>query len=189
MIWLKRFTFIGLFTILIGCVPTTELAPTLSPSSMPPTAYPQPTQEVTIEDNGTVESDMIQAPAAATADRSERLTPGAVPGSVEAVGEMGGGETAVTPAIIEPIPDALFNQLIENLATQTGEAAPSYKILRAEAVIWNDGSLGCAQPGMFYTQALVDGYWVILQVGEKTFDYRLSQNGQIVHCERNLRNP
>ncbi|HSM17345.1 MAG TPA: hypothetical protein VK845_10190 [Gemmatimonadales bacterium] len=55
-------------------------------------------------------------------------------------------------------------------------------VLRAEAVTWQDGSLGCPEPGMAYTQALVDGYWVELMAGEETLDYRLSSEGGIKFC-------
>jgi hypothetical protein len=33
--------------------------------------------------------------------------------------------------------------------------------------VWNDGSLGCPEPGMMYTQALVNGYWLIIEAGVK----------------------
>ena len=39
------------------------------------------------------------------------------------------------------------------------------KVLSAEAVTWSDGSLGCPEPGMMYTQALVPGYRVQIRGG------------------------
>ena len=45
---------------------------------------------------------------------------------------------------------------------------------------WNDGSLGCPQPGELYTQALVDGFQVLLEVDGEEFDYRVG-SGTAVH--------
>ena len=45
-------------------------------------------------------------------------------------------------------------------------------VARAEAVTWPDGSLGCPEPGMMYTQVLVDGYWVVIRAGDETYDFR-----------------
>jgi hypothetical protein len=56
-------------------------------------------------------------------------------------------------------------------------------VIRDQAVTWSDGSLGCPQPGVFYTQALVPGYWVVLQVGDQEYDYRASERGHFVLCE------
>jgi hypothetical protein len=59
-------------------------------------------------------------------------------------------------------------------------------VVRAEAVIWNDGSLGCPQPGMTYTQAPVAGYWVELSYDGELFDYRANESGFFFLCEQSL---
>ena len=48
---------------------------------------------------------------------------------------------------------------------------------------WSDGSLGCPEPGMMYTQALVDGYQVIVEANGTQLDYRGSGPGQFRVCE------
>ena len=50
-------------------------------------------------------------------------------------------------------------------------------ILRAEPVIWNDGSLGCPEPGMMYTQALIMGYWVVIDAAGQNYDFRVGSRG------------
>ncbi|MEK7327188.1 MAG: hypothetical protein AAB217_18240, partial [Chloroflexota bacterium] len=72
----------------------------------------------------------------------------------------------------------------DDVQKRAGVAPESMVTLRAEAVTWDDGSLGCPQPGMFYTQALVDGYWVVLQVGDVVYDYRTSGTAYFVLCEQ-----
>jgi hypothetical protein len=55
-------------------------------------------------------------------------------------------------------------------------------IVRAESVVWNDGSLGCPEPGMEYTQALVNGYWVVISGANQTYDFRVSRDGSFRLC-------
>ena len=88
------------------------------------------------------------------------------------------------PPVVGEIPADLMARLTDDAQKRAGVAAESIVTLRAEAVTWNDGSLGCPQPGMFYTQALVDGYWVILQVGDVVYDYRTSGTAYFVLCEQ-----
>ena len=38
------------------------------------------------------------------------------------------------------------------------------KAMCVEPVTLSDGSLGCPQPGEFYTQVLVRGYWIVFDV-------------------------
>jgi hypothetical protein len=49
--------------------------------------------------------------------------------------------------------------------------------------VWNDGSLGCPQPGEFYIQILINGHWVVLQVEGVEYDYRVSDSGHFILCE------
>jgi len=58
------------------------------------------------------------------------------------------------------------------------------EIVVAEPVTWPDGSVGCPQPGQFYTQALVDGWRVILGIGGRTriFAYHAGSDGQPFLC-------
>lgn len=43
-----------------------------------------------------------------------------------------------------------------------GYANDVLQVQLAESVTWSDGSLGCPQPGQTYTQALVDGYRILI---------------------------
>ncbi|MFN8471805.1 MAG: hypothetical protein U0822_06390 [Anaerolineae bacterium] len=61
--------------------------------------------------------------------------------------------------------------------------ASDIHVQTAEAVTWNDGSLGCAQPGMMYTMALVPGYRVVLEANGKTYSYHGAQGQPPKLCE------
>jgi hypothetical protein len=65
---------------------------------------------------------------------------------------------------------------------RTGVAAESLVVVSAESVTWSDGSLGCPQPGMMYTQALVPGYRVRLRGPGGEMDYHASVRGALVLC-------
>ena len=55
-------------------------------------------------------------------------------------------------------------------------------IVRAESVVWNDGSVGCPETGMEYAQALVNGYWVVIDAAGRTYDFRVGRGGSFRLC-------
>lgn len=48
-------------------------------------------------------------------------------------------------------------------------------VLSSERVTWNDGSLGCPMPGRCYTQALVPGFLIWLQIEDSIFEVHTDQ--------------
>lgn len=58
------------------------------------------------------------------------------------------------------------------------------EVVVAERVTWPDGSLGCPQPGRFYTQALVEGFRVVLGTGGRTrvYVYHAGSDGAAFLC-------
>ena len=81
------------------------------------------------------------------------------------------------------VPEDLLDAILADAARHSGAPAESLEVATAAAVTWNDGSLGCPEPGMFYTQALVDGYQVIIDTGEEELDYRVGSGGSFRLCE------
>jgi hypothetical protein len=90
-----------------------------------------------------------------------------------------------TPAAGE-VSAEILDRIVADLTDRTGAARAAVSLLRAEQVVWNDGSLGCPQPGMMYTQALVSGYWVVLETGGREYDYRATEGGYFMVCETGL---
>ena len=64
-----------------------------------------------------------------------------------------------------------------------GEPVIDPTVISAVAKTWNDGSLGCPQPGELYTQALVDGFQVVLEIDGEGFDYRVGSGTDVRLCE------
>ena len=74
-------------------------------------------------------------------------------------------------------------QAITDLAERLQIEPQTITVARVEAVTWPDGSLGCPEPGMMYTQALVDGFFIQLQVGDQSYNYHSSSRGAPTLCE------
>jgi hypothetical protein len=60
---------------------------------------------------------------------------------------------------------------VEDLAGRLGIEPDAVTVIDARAVTWPDGSLGCPEPGMMYTQVLVDGMLVVLEAGGRQYEY------------------
>jgi hypothetical protein len=92
-------------------------------------------------------------------------------------------EPAANPAVGE-VPTQLLDRLREDLLHRLDlDDAEVLQVVRAESVTWSDGSLGCPRPGQTYTQALVPGYWVVLEFEGREYDYRASERGYFILCD------
>jgi hypothetical protein len=85
------------------------------------------------------------------------------------------GDSSLAASIIDPI--------VADAATQAGVDPSGVTIVSAHAETFSDGSLGCPEPGMMYTQALVDGYQVVVEANGTQLDYRGSGPGQFRLCK------
>jgi len=79
-------------------------------------------------------------------------------------GEQPSGSIALPQSVIDPV--------VAEVAKLARVPADQVTVISAEQVTFPDGSLGCPQPGMVYTQALVDGYKIVAEAGGKTYDFR-----------------
>ena len=85
------------------------------------------------------------------------------------------------------VPGDLMNDVIEQLIKQENLDREAITIVRAESVIWPDGALGCPVPGEMYTQAQVEGYWIVLKSANKEYDYRASSRGHFKRCKNSFK--
>lgn len=99
-------------------------------------------------------------------------------------------ETAVDePTTSEPAPvpgaDAPdVRASVDDLASMLGVDASDVTVVAVQEVTWRDGSRGCAKKGMFYTQALIDGSRITLQVDGTPYEYHSGGSGRPFLCER-----
>ena len=71
---------------------------------------------------------------------------------------------------------------LDDLAERVGATPDDIEIVTSEMVTWPDGSLGCPEPGMSYTQALVEGSRVVLRYEDRVFLYHAGDDGQPFLC-------
>lgn len=77
---------------------------------------------------------------------------------------------------------SMLEAALDDAARRTKIDRTKLKVLSAESVTWSDGSLGCPEPGMAYTQALVPGYRIRIQAGSEVLDYHAGRRGAPVFC-------
>ena len=94
------------------------------------------------------------------------------------------GAPASNAPVTGEVPEPVLQAIQQQLATDVpGVDLSAATVVTAEAVEWPDGSLGCPEPGMFYTQAITPGYKVVISVGGVEYDYRATDAGQARLCQ------
>ena len=82
-----------------------------------------------------------------------------------------------------PVAATLIDAAVADLVELVGVDEASVVVVLAEHVTWRDGSIGCPDPDLSYTQALVDGYRIELAVGDATYWYHGSGDGDPFRCD------
>ncbi len=83
---------------------------------------------------------------------------------------------------VDAVPKILRDAVLKDAATEDAAAT----IASARKVTWNDGSMGCAQPGMMYTQALIPGYLLVVSAGGKELQYHTDERRNFLRCDQAL---
>lgn len=86
---------------------------------------------------------------------------------------------------LQPPPEDLdeaTRQAINDLVARTGAARGEVNAAVAEEVTWNDGSLGCPEPGKMYTQSLVPGLRVVLAIDGHHYAYHSAVGRRLFYC-------
>lgn len=90
--------------------------------------------------------------------------------------------TTEGPAGAGDLPNGLIDDVIALAEEETGVDRSEIEVVVAEAVTWSDGSIGCPEEGMAYTQALVPGYRVILDVDGEELAFHASEQADFQPC-------
>lgn len=100
--------------------------------------------------------------------------------------EPDAGLPTAAPLTGGEVPQEIFDAVLADLLAVTGATKEEVTLVSGNEITWNDGSLGCPQPDVMYTQALVDGYQIIFTVDGVTYDYHLDKNGTFFLCGNSL---
>ena len=86
----------------------------------------------------------------------------------------------VPSQVVTSVTDLAKEDLAKRLNISTGEIS----VVSEKEITWNDGSLGCPQPDMMYTQALVEGSQVVLSAKNNSYDYHAGPNDKPFLCNK-----
>lgn len=87
------------------------------------------------------------------------------------------------------VPQGILEPILKEAAALANVRREQLVVVSAEPVVWNDGSLGCPELGMMYTQALVNGYWVVIAAAGHTYDFRVGRGGTFQLCPQGRGRP
>ena len=88
------------------------------------------------------------------------------------------GYTAPVNATLQSVTEAVLADASE----RTGFEVAKLEVVESVTVTWPDGSLGCPEPGMNYTMALVPGYRIRIRADQQVLNYHASARGYWVFC-------
>lgn len=198
----KLILWLVVAVLVAGCAASPAGTPAPSPTRAPGAAAPGETPPVEEPPGTAVPAADETAPVRSGASPTPRAARTAAPGHSPEPSSTPGRPPRVELPVISPVPltpgevpaqgevpDGLLQAMIADAAGQAGVSEREVEVVQARAVVWRDGSLGCPQPGMFYTQALVSGYQVILRAGGREYDYHASASGAFFVCENGRQSP
>lgn len=79
--------------------------------------------------------------------------------------------------------DQVAKAVITEVSKQTKIPANQLKITQYSRQTWSNGCLGISKPGEICTQALVEGWRVVVSGNKRTWVYRSNRNGRILRLE------
>jgi hypothetical protein len=87
-----------------------------------------------------------------------------------------------TPVATADIPKTVRRAVVADAAKRFAVAESAVVLVRAEQVTWGDGSLGCPERGVYYTQNLVPGYVIVAKTESGELTYHTDAREQARSC-------
>lgn len=81
------------------------------------------------------------------------------------------------------LPARIANAVILDLSKRTGIAPGRLQVTQASRQTWSNGCLGLARPDEICTQALVEGWRVVVSNNRRTWVYRTDRTGRVLRLE------
>ena len=76
----------------------------------------------------------------------------------------------------------LVDEILADVFGRTQAPTSAITIRSIESVTWNDGSLGCPEPDMMYTMAIVEGYRIVIDAAGMQLAYHTGRNQSFKYC-------
>lgn len=90
------------------------------------------------------------------------------------------------PVTTAEVPREVRRTVVADAARRLGVDENAVVLTDAERVTWRDSSLGCAEPGMNYSQALVPGFRITAKSAEGGYRYHTDMTGNLAVCDAGL---
>jgi len=74
------------------------------------------------------------------------------------------------------------SEAVEDLAQREGIPADTIKVREARSVDWGSSAVGCPEEGVSYTEAMVPGLWVLLEVDGVVYYYHGKNGESLFYC-------
>lgn len=103
----------------------------------------------------------------------------AVTSSIQPTTTMGDNAPTETDM---PSESEMIDSAVEDLSRRLLTTEDNIEVVETRRVVWPDGSLGCPEEGMTYTQATIDGFQVLLGSDDKVYDYHAGDDGEVFLC-------
>lgn len=71
---------------------------------------------------------------------------------------------------------------IDDLAVRLDVEPREIRLIESEEMVWDDASLGCPDPDVTYATNAQSGYRIVLNHGERAFDYHAGTDGEPFLC-------
>ena len=78
--------------------------------------------------------------------------------------------------------DQKIKDAVMDLASRTGVAADTIIVREARSVNWGSGAVGCPEPGMNYTQAMVPGLLLLLEADGTIYHFHGRRGSSLFYC-------
>jgi len=112
-----------------------------------------------------------------TGVREDRTGPQEPPTATRKNPEGTGTMTEIDPGL-----EAYADEAARDLARRLQIDEAEVELLEARFVTWPNSALGCPEPDMMYTQALVPGYRIRLAAEDNTYYYHGARDRSPFHC-------
>lgn len=94
---------------------------------------------------------------------------------------------STVPGSTAPTADVQETEIVtgakEDLAKRLHVDDAQVTVVAQEEIVWSDGSLGCPEEGMMYTQATVDGALLIVEVDGEKYEYHGAVGEPLSYCK------
>lgn len=112
--------------------------------------------------------------------------------TIPAVTPAPGGPDDTSSVDFGDLPEAdraVVEAAMEDLAERMDADVADVSLVTFQRLTWNDGSLGCPEPGMMYTQALVEGSLTVLELDDSEYSYHAGADDAPFLCEESALEP